>query len=369
MREQEFVRKLITSRKPLVNDTHLQRALPQAEAEGGCGVIGIACNDYVSALHSFYENDSSSVLVRPNEDGTVDLYTGASDIGQGSDTTLAQIVAEEFGLPLNKIRVVYGDTSTTSFDWDNQASRTTISTGNAVLRACLDAKRQIFQMASVRMGLAAEDLAVANGKIFWKTWPKESIPIEYLFTPLGFVKGVGQIIGRGEFNSPAPPLIDIKTGRYEKFAFWGYSAHAVEVGVNVETGEVRVERIVAALDVGQPINLKMCEQQIEGGIGMGIGTAIYEELRYNKGRLLNPDLVNYKIPTFAEIPCGKNVASLTVEAPLPEGPYGAKGFSEAVMTPAAAAIANAVYDAIGVRVYNAPLTREHVVQAIRQQKG
>ena len=134
------------------------------------------------------------------------------------------------------------------------------------------------------------------------------MPITALFIPQGVVKGTGEIIGRGEFTSSAPPL-DPETGHAEKVAYWSYGAYAVEVGVNLKTGEVKVLRIAGAFDMGQPINTKMCEQQIEGGMGMGIGTTIYEELVTDRGVVLNPDFVNYKIPSGVEIPSGEGVAS------------------------------------------------------------
>ena len=312
---------------------------------------------------------AATSTVKLLSDGTFEVGFGSSEMGQGANTVVAQIVAEEFGVPISKVKVVYGDTNITPWDWDNHASRTTISTGNAVLRACQDAKRQIFAIASVKMGLTPDDLAISDGKIYWKHWAKESIPIEYLFNSLGYVRGVGQIVGRGDFNSPAPPLVDVKTGQYELFAIWGYGAGAAEVAVNLETGEIKILRMASAMDMGQPINLKMCEQQIEGGIGMGIGTSLYEEQKHVSGVLLNPDLVNYKIPTFAEIPSGENIASFAVKAPHKEGPYGAKGFSEMVLAPIAAAIGNAVYNATGSRVYDGPISRERTLKAIKERQG
>ena len=315
---------------------------------------------------------TSQVKVR--SDGHIDAYYGAAEMGQGASTMVAQIAAEEFGVPMDKVHLHRGDTAFTPFDWGNYASRTTTSTGNAVKRACQDAKAQLFRLASPKMDTPPELLDMSEGKIFCKPYPSKSIPIQDLFSPLGFVKEIGEIVGRGECTFPAPPIKDLKTGHFEKFADYSYGAFAVEVAVNLETGEIRISRVANALDMGQPINPKMCEQQIESGMGMGIGTALYEALTFDdKGRLLNPDLVNYKIPTFAEIPSRDNIASIIAPTPLKEGPYGAKGFGEMVMATAAAAIGNGVYDALGVRIYDLPLTRERVLSAIKtrakEEKG
>jgi carbon-monoxide dehydrogenase large subunit len=324
---------------------------------------GIAIGSEMASL-----GHSSGVVVKVQPDGYIEAYYGGTELGQGASTLVAQIVAEELGVSFSRIRVYRGDTTSTPLDWGARGSRTTINTGNAARRACQDAKEEIFRLASSKMGLAPEDLDISHCKIYWKSQPSTYLMIEDLFTPLGYVKGIGEIIGRGEFCLPPPRILDIKTGHYEKWADYGYGAFAVEVGVNLETGEVKVLRAANALDMGQPINPKMCEQQIEGGMGMGIGTALYEALKFDdSGRLLNPDLVNYKIPSAAEIPSGQKVASIIAPAPLEGGPYGAKGFGEMVMSPVAAALGNAVYNAIGVRIYDLPLSRERVLKAIKER--
>ncbi len=312
---------------------------------------------------------TATSVIKVQPDGYIDAYYGAAEMGQGASTMVAQIAAEEFRVPLSRVRLHRGDTKFAPFDWGNYGSRTTTSTGNAVIRACQDAKKQIFQLAGAKMGLTPIDLDISNGKIYWKSLPSTYIMIGDLFSPLGFVKEIGEIVGRGECTLSAPPILDIKTGHFEKFADYSYGAFAAKVAVNLETGEVRVLEAVNVLDMGQPINVKMCEQQIESGTGMGISTALYEALKFDKGRLLNADLVNYKIASIAEIPGMAAVASLMAPVPLEEGPYGAKGFAEMVMTPVAAALGNAVCNAIGVRVYDLPLSRERVLTAIKERRG
>jgi len=314
---------------------------------------------------------SATSKVKVCSDGTLAVYFGSSEMGQGAHTVVAQIAAEEFKVPMSKVKVIYGDTEVTPWDWDNQASRTTVSTGYAVIRACWDAKRQIFELAAPKMGLAPEDLDIADGTIYCKDFPTKSISIRDLFSPAGFVKGLGEILGRGEFTSTSPPM-DPETGRFKRLAIWAFAAYGAEVAVNLETGKVKVLRLAGAIDVGQPINSKMCEQQIEGGMGMGVGFTLFEQLVYDHGRLLNPDLVNYKLPTTTDIPTGESYASLLVACPHKDGPYGAKGFGEAPLVATSGAIANAVYNAMGKtlgrRLYYLPLTQERVLSAIKSWK-
>jgi carbon-monoxide dehydrogenase large subunit len=309
---------------------------------------------------------SATSKVKVCSDGSVETYFGSSEMGQGAHTVVAQITAEEFNVPVDRVKIICGDTEVTPWDFDNQASRTTVSTGHAAIRACQDAKRQIFELAAPKMGLAPQDLDIADGKIYCKDFPSNSISIKDLFSPSGFVKGIGEILGRGEFTSTAPPM-DPKTGRFKRLAIWAHAAYGAEVAINPETGEVKVSRLAGAIDVGQPINSKMCEQQIEGGIGMGVGFSLFEQLVYDRGRLLNSDLVNYKLPTALDIPSGENCASFIVTSPHKDGPYGAKGLGEAPLVALSGAIANAIYNAIGRRLHNLPLTRERVLSAIKSR--
>lgn len=162
---------------------------------------------------------------------------------------------------------------------------------------------------------------------------------------------------------------DFETGQGTKLtASYGYAAQAVEVAVDTETGIVKVLRWVNAFDMGTPINPKLCEGQMEGGAGMGIGSALYEELVMDNGKILNPGFRDYRFPSTKEIPSGNNMKSMTVEAPHREGPFGAKGAGEAAMTPSAPAIANAIYNAAGVRITDLPITPEKVLKALRASK-
>lgn len=273
---------------------------------------------------------TATAIVKVHPDGIIEVRYGSGEMGQGSSTLMAQIAAEEFKVSMSEVKLVRGDTSITPWDFVAQSSHITMTTGNAVLLACADAKRQIFELASIKMGVSPDCLDIRDRVVYRTDFQEKSIPITSLFSPQGIAAGIGEVLGRGEFTSRASP-VDPETGRGEEQAYWSYGAYGAEAGVNLETGEVRVFRVVGAFDMGQPINVKMCEQQIDGGIGMGVGTTIYEELIFDEGVVRNPNFVTYKIPTLAEIPTGKNVASFTIKAPHKEGPYGAKGFAEIVL--------------------------------------
>lgn len=247
------------------------------------------------------------------------------------------------------------------------ASRTTWNTGSAVIKACQHAKQQLFELVAQRLEAAPEDLETREGKIYLREAPERAISFGDLFV-WGHAHQVGEITGVGAYQFPYTDF-DPKTG-YSPNALpvYSYLAYGVEVAVNTETGEIKILRVANAVDIGQPINWKMCEGQIEGGIGMGIGVTLYEKFELSKGVLLNANLMGYKVPTAMEIPGGEMVKTASVGKPHPDGPYGAKPIGEATLVSFPAAVGNAVYDAIGVRLTDAPLTRERVFNALQARR-
>ncbi len=309
----------------------------------------------------------SSAIVKALRDGTIEVRIGTDEVGQGLLTVMAQIAAEEFKVSIDKVRVIHGDTLYTPWDFGSMASRSTWMTGNAVIRACQDAKRRILKLAESRLEASADDLDVRDGKIYHRELPQRAISFGDLFS-FGVAHEIGEILGAAgykiDYTNPDP-----ETGYSPKgYPSWSYMAYGIEVAVNTETGEVRVLRVGCAVDIGQPINWKMCEGQIEGSIGMGIGCTLYERFEVSNGKILNPNLVTYRMPTFLECVSGLNVKSASVGLPHPDGPYGAKALGEMGLVPFPAAVGNAVYDAVGVRVMDAPLTRERVLKALRGTK-
>jgi carbon-monoxide dehydrogenase large subunit len=310
---------------------------------------------------------TSCVHVKVHPDNVVEVRHSLDEMGQGINTVVAQVAAEEFGIPSDNVKVVWGDTAFMPYDWVSMASRSTWQLGHATQRACQDAKRQIFELAALKLGANVRDLETHNWNVYVKECPSKATPISDLFSPLGIVPGLGDIMGQGEYTSPKIPE-DEKTGLSEKAATsFAHGACGVEIAVNTETGEVRVERIVCAFDMGQPINPKMCEQQIEGGLVQAIGSTLYEEMLTENGAVTNPTFLDYKIPTTMDIPSRENMKCILAPVPDPEGPFGAKALGEAVLAPIAPAIGNAFCNATGVRKKDLPFTREKVLEAIKNK--
>jgi len=326
--------------------------------------FGLACNDYVSSLRTIYEYDSSSALVRLNEDGTVDVFTGSSDIGQGSNTTMAQIAAEELGLPFDTINIVAADTGIGVQDLGTYASRVTFVCGNAVKRAAVDAKEQLFRALSKHWSVEEKEISCEGGRVFV---PKHSN------LDLSFAEAVSHglnkegifFVGRGYYNAPSEEM-DYKSGFGNPSPTYSYGAQAAGVKVDMKTGQIEVLRVIAASDCGRAINPLSLEGQAEGSIVCGLGMALMERRMAEEGRTLNPNFLEYKIPTASEIP---DIQSYPIETIDPEGPFGAKGVSEGFQVPTAPAIANAIYDAIGIRFRELPITPDKVIRALKEQRG
>ncbi|TFG93319.1 MAG: xanthine dehydrogenase family protein molybdopterin-binding subunit [Candidatus Atribacteria bacterium] len=326
---------------------------------------GIAC---MYKAPSMPNNVASSAIIKINEDGTVNLLVTGMDLGQGSDTALTQIAAEVLTVPVSKISIVTGDTDCTPYEWQTVASRTTYCCGNSIIRAAEDAKNQMIKLASLKFNIPESELEIKDEQIISKINPDKKVPIADLAMGLTMPDGSGihgPIIGRGAFIPPEVKDTDKETGQGEKpVAFWTFGVQAAEVEVDIETGEVKVLKVAAAYDAGKAINPELVCAQIEGGIVQGLGSALFEEMKIEKGKVLNPSFVDYKIPTVGDVP--KMIISI-IENPEPTGPWGARGIAEPCMVPTAPAIANAVFDAIGCRINSLPITAEKVLKAIKSK--
>lgn len=321
---------------------------------------GIACMHKNTATPS-----SSSAIVKINEDGTVTVMISAVDMGQGIHTVAAQVVSEELGIPVERIQVMNADTDMTPYERSTTASRATFHTGNSVRAAAIDARNQILEMASQLMEVNPNDLILKDGKILVAGNPSSgSIRIEETIKGgILVAKGGKPVVGHGVFSTSSfTTSLDPETGQGARpTAFWMYGAQAAAVEVDTETGQVEVLKMTAAHDVGKAINPLLCEQQIEGSLVMGIGGTLYEEQIVHEGKTLNPNFTDYKIPTSLDVP---SMVTFMVEAPHELGPYGAKGVGEPGLAPTAAAISNAIYDAIGVRIKDLPITPEKILKAL-----
>jgi CO/xanthine dehydrogenase Mo-binding subunit len=307
---------------------------------------------------------TSVANIKVHEDAIIEVRHSGIEEGQGTNTIMAQIAAEEFSTSIDKVKIVFTDSAITPYDHGTYSSRTAMLLGYAVRLACQDAKRQIFDIVSARLKVPPEDLDIKDGVVYAKG-TDQSLKISELFSPAGFLLRGGEIIGGAKYTVPVTKE-DIDTGQGANVAAFAHGADAAEVIVNVETGEVKVLRIGGALDMGQPLNPKLCEGQIEGGLGMGIGMALYEEMVFDNGVVVNPSFMAYRAPRVTDLPSGEGMKSMIAAVPHREGPYGAKGLGEMTITPVPAAIGNAVYNAVGVRIKDLPITREKILNALKK---
>ncbi|MFB3886920.1 MAG: xanthine dehydrogenase family protein molybdopterin-binding subunit [Thermodesulfobacteriota bacterium] len=302
----------------------------------------------------------SAAFVKVNEDGSVNVLSSTTEVGQGSSTILCQIVAEELGVPFERVRKASPDTAFTPFDASTTSSRSTFHMGNAVKLAARDAKEQIIKMAADMLEANPEDLMIKEGNVFRKGVPENPLPIERVLKEHYGISGT--VLGRGYF------LPQVSEGPVEYYsnmmAFYLLGAHGVEVEVNRKTGEVRILKIYGAHDTGKAIHPTSCAGQIEGGASIGFGFALLEQILFKNGLVLNPSFLNYKIPSSLDAP---ETVPILVECTHPDGPYGAKGMGETTNVPTPPAIANAIYDAVGVRIKDLPITPEKVLAALKEK--
>jgi len=325
--------------------------------------VGMACQLHVGGGARIYPSDGCGTIIKVDDYGKVTVITGSTDMGQGSETIIAQIVAEEMGLPVDNITVINTDTAITPWDVGAHASRTTFIAGNSARLAAADAKRQILEAAAEAYKQQVENLDIRKGQVFVKGEPEEGIPYARAIRAKHFRPDGDVILARGWYEPPTEK--QDKEFRGNISAAYAFAAQAAEVEVDTETGEVKVLKIAAAHDVGRAINPMAVEGQIEGGVSMGLGYGLNEELVLEKGKVLNPNFADYALPTALDMP---PVEPIIVETIDPEGPFGAKGMAEPANNPTAPAIANAVYDAVGVRIKDLPITAEKVLMALKEKQ-
>ncbi len=309
-----------------------------------------------------YASEGCGANVYVHEDGSVLLYTGITDMGQGAFTVLPQICAESLGVCAEDIRLVTPDTDLVPESGPTVASRSTTLMGNAILEATRDIRRNILEMAGKMLSLPPERLEAKSRYIY----DREN-PGNYVFFRDAAARCMGagkRLIGQGWWTPPAATL-DPETGQGDPYFVYSYSTHMAEVVVDTETGNVDVTDYTAAYDIGRAINPKMVEGQIEGGIAMGVGFALMEEIVLKDGAIQNPGFEDFLIPTALDVP---PIHPLIIEDENKLGPYGAKGIGEMANIPSAPAIVNAIAHACGGRVRILPANPERVFRAIREKK-
>jgi 4-hydroxybenzoyl-CoA reductase subunit alpha len=341
-------------------DHGLEAVAARARDAGAKGVPrgqGLGCSGFLCGAafrtRPGQEAFSTTTLVA-HPDGFFTLFTGASDVGQGAETTLCQIAAHELGVPIEKVRIVAADTALTPLDMGTYSSRVTMMAGNATLAAAAQVARQLRGTAALKLEANPADLAVAEERIYVRGSPQKGLALSEVIVSCQAAQRGAPVTGQGIFNTEAPGS-----------PTWSFGAQAAEVTVDPETGQAEVSRVVCAHDCGVAINPMAVEGQLEGSVQMGLGFALSEVVAMKGGVTLNPSLLDYKVPTALEMP---DIEVVFTEEPDPVGPYGAKEAGEGTVGPTAPAIINAIGEAVGERPRSLPVNPEDLLRAM-EAKG
>jgi len=322
--------------------------------------IGIASMFYGTGYGNGFP-DISKAIAELQKDGKVTIYVGATEVGQGAKTIMSQIPAEVLGLSMKDIIFINEDTKTTPDAGTAAASRQTYNTGNAIKRAAENLREEIVKIAVKELKLNSEvGLAVKDGEIFIKSFPSKRIS----FIDIAKTFGDQLLRKEGMFIAQTTQMDD-ETGQGAPYWPYTFGACGVEVEVDTETGVVEVTNSVFAQDVGKAINPQLIEGQMEGGFAMGLGYALLEDINLNKGKIKHNRFTNYLIPTALDMP---DIEKIIIEDPESTAPFGAKGIGEPVLIPVAPAILNAIYNAVGVRVLDIPVTPEKLLKALKEKE-
>ncbi len=300
----------------------------------------------------------SCAVVKMNEDASLSIYAGTVEMGQGSETTLAQIAGKELGIALQKIQVLGVDTDVVPYDLTTSSSRSTFHMGKAVQLAARQIQQQLKQIVVEEYGVPQDQISFVDGKI---RLPETTLDYAAVMQKRFGMPG-GTLIGDGQLKTS----VKNEFGEKSTSAFWFLAAGAAEVEVDTETGKIKLIKYASAVDVGKAISPLGCRQQLSGAAITGIGQALFEEIAYDNGQLINPNFVDYVLPSLGDMP--PVIDSIAVEVPDPNGPFGAKGIGESALIPVAPAIANAIFDAVGVRIKDLPIKAEKIYLALEEVK-
>ena len=328
--------------------------------------VGLGCGFYISGsnspIHFKPVMPQSTVHLKVDMDGGIAVHSMQADIGQGSNTLLAAIVAEVLGVDLERVHVPRVDSDVSPIDIGSYSSRVTFMMGNAARRAAEDLRAQLLRAASHRTGHPVEQLEVAYERIQVRHRP--DVGVTFMEALHAAMERAGALTATGAYSSP-PMGGSFKGARAGTAPAYSFGAYVAEVAVDPETGLYRAEKMWAAFDCGRPLNRLAVEGQVEGSIHMALGQVMGESMNYRGARLLNPSLLEYKIPTPAQMP---EIEVLLVGDDDPEGPFGAKEAGEGPLIAALPAMGNAIYDAVGVRCYELPITPDRIVRGIEDRR-
>jgi carbon-monoxide dehydrogenase large subunit len=330
----------------------------EEDRTGTVRAMGIACS-----VKSTMTPSTSGASLRLDPDGSLTVLTSAVEVGQGATTVLAQIAAETLGLPVDRVFVSLPDTDATPFDHGTKSSRVTFSVGRAVHGAALQIRRRLVELAAQALEVAEGDLELADGVLTVRGTDR-SVDIPGVFRH-AFGLAVGNLYGNEVFQTSGG--LDPTTYQGKDSAFWMWGAVGAEVEVDLETGKVRVTRLASALDTGHSLNPVQCHLQNEGSVTMAMGSALLEEMVFDGGQLLNGSFTSYPIPSMVDFPA--DFRSFLVEAPHPDGPFGAKGIGESVFPAVAPAIRNAVVRALGgLPIRSLPLRPDLIIAVMEKAR-
>ena len=329
---------------------------PGSAENDGTGLVtgkGLGCN-----LSGVGSSPTSTALVRMHVDGTLTVLVGTTELGQGSRSAMAQVVSQELMVPMRDVDVISSDTSMVPYDRSTGSSRSTTLMGLAVQDGAIEVKDQLLELAALHFESPVEELSIEEGQVVRQG---ESISFGALIQE-EFGGLAGELMGRG-YVTPRR-----HGGRLAQSpVFYEVGISAAEVELDQETGAIRIPHYVSVADVGKAINPQQCEGQDEGAAMQGLGHTLFEEMLYEDGQLLNPNLIDYKVPTFAELP--DKLETILIENGDGPGPFGSKGLGEGGIVAAGPAVANAIFRATGVRIKELPLTPERVWRALRRARG
>ncbi|MDM8555359.1 xanthine dehydrogenase family protein molybdopterin-binding subunit [Desulfococcaceae bacterium HSG7] len=327
--------------------------------------IGLSCCNHVSGNRPFArEFDGGAGIVRIGRDGRITVYHGESDMGQGQKTTFAQIAAERLGVPLEMIHVADVDTDISPFGLGSFATRGTLMGGNGVLAAAKDAFKQLAETAAGMLEASAEDVRCRKGSFFISGSPEKSLPFKEVAAQATYDRHGAPVVGTGFYNPPTV-LPDLETKYGNISPAYPFACQIAEVEIDPDTGQVTVTNFVGAHDVGRAINPLATEGQVRGGVTQGLGWTLMENMAYADGKLINPDFVDYIVPSALDVP---EIKPILVEPIEPNGPYGAKGIGEPALNPTMSAITNAIYNATGIRIKELPVSPEKLLEEINKKR-
>jgi 4-hydroxybenzoyl-CoA reductase subunit alpha len=325
--------------------------------------VGLAGASFPSGVANM-AHLSSGAVVQLTREGRVNVLSGAADIGQGAETVICQMVAERLGVPMEDVHITAADTGICPLDAGTFGSGVTVRAGNAALLAANEVRRQLLEFVAHRLEARVDDLVAADRRIWVQGSPDRGMSLNEALQAYQYAdKGV-PIVGRGSWIPPAeqPTSLLSRNGNFSPS--YSFMTQAAEVEVDMETGRVKVVKMVTAHDCGQPINPMLVEGQLEGSIMGGLGQALYEDSTCIDGQQHNPSFLDYGFPTTMEMPA---VEAIHIDTDDPLGPFGAKEAGEGTQLAPAPAIVNAIADAIGVEFHRLPVTPEMVLEALRKQ--